>query len=814
MQDSFTKTAEQVLKSLPLIAGECGHTYIGSEHLFWGLLRQKDSVTSGLLESYGLNEDKWRQAIKEYSGYAPGSFSTVKEMTPRVKHILALAASSAAESQSEQIGTIHLLSGLLEEDGCVALRVLLSSGVCISDLKNEVSAFLSAVSPKKKKSEAGYPFLKGFPFLSKYGKDMVTLAEEGRYDPLAFREKELCRVIRILSRRQKNNPCLVGEPGVGKTAIAEGLATRIAEGRVPDYLRNKRLIQLDLPAMLAGAKYRGEFEDRLKGVMEEVKKEDRILLFIDEMHIISGAGAAEGALDAANLLKPALSSGEIRVIGATTPKEYRLHIEKDSALCRRFEVVDVPEPSWEEAIRMLQSSKEKYEKHHSLQISQGAIEAAVRLSARYIHDRFLPDKAIDLIDEAAAEIRSKQNTTPKALRDFEQQLADIAEEKNLALQNRDFSRLSLLRGKENDIRKALAEKEKEYGEKNKTKQKIVTAAHIAEAVTAKTGIPVKALNQSEEARLSLLDRELHKRIIGQDVAVDAVIKAIKRSRLGLADAKRPIGSFLFLGPTGVGKTALSLALAECLFGSAHSVIRLDMTEYAEKHSVSKLIGSPPGYVGYEEGGGLTERIRSRPYSVVLFDEIEKAHPDVIQLLLQILEDGALTDSGGKTADFTNAVIILTSNAGENVDGAARSLGFLSNAERKAKEESETALKRIFRPEFLNRLDEIIHFSPLSPESLEKIASLELSALASRVKEAGMRLSFDPGIPAFIAGKDQNPGFGARPIRRSVIRYIEDPLSAALFSGELRRDREIVVSEENGKLVLRQKSPQKALLPST
>ena len=738
-------------------------------------------------------------------------------MTPRTKRIIEGAAYEAMRRSSDGIGTEHLLSALASESDCVGAKIIEELGCDIVGLHRDISEYLSETSsnstrnshPQAENLKGAPPKksdVKGAPTISKYGRDLTSLAKEGKIDPIIGRDKETERVIQILSRRTKNNPCLIGEPGVGKTAVIEGLAQKIVDGNVPETLKDKIIIALDIPGMIAGAKYRGEFEERLKGVMEEISKNTSIILFIDEIHTIIGAGAAEGAVDAANILKPSLARGEMQVIGATTISEYRKHIEKDAALERRFQSVLVNEPTEEESIEIIKGLREKYEAHHKLKISDDAIGAAVSLSARYIQDRFLPDKAIDLVDEAASKIRITAFTSPPSLKDTEEELKRLLADKEKAIEAQDFELAASLRDKEKAISAELDIKKEEWKKKNENATHTVESADIADVVTQWTGIPVNKLLEEESEKLLSLDRALKSKVIGQDRAIDAITKAIRRGRTGLKDPRRPIGSFIFIGPTGVGKTELTKALAEEMFGDANSMIRLDMSEYMEKHSVSKLIGSPPGYVGFEEGGQLTEKIRRHPYSVVLFDEIEKAHPDVFNIMLQVLEDGILTDSQGRRVDFKNAIIIMTSNAGaSSVGGDRKPLGFASSnsSEDEQKRQSSQineALKATFRPEFLNRIDDIIIFNKLSDEDIAKIARLMLCEVSKRTNEVGISLSFDNSVIELLSKEGFDPTYGARPLRRAIIRLVEDAISGEMLEGKIKPGDKVCAVAVDDKIV--------------
>ena len=794
MTNRFTGKAQNTLNNALRFARELGHTYIGTEHFLLALAAEEDSVAAKVLNEHDVTYETVRNCVTQVAGVGEPSDVGPADMTPRTKKIIEGSALESARCGQNYIGTEHLLLALLAEWDCMAVRILTSLGVSVETLRQEVLAMLQASGNAKKENapERGEKStLSGAPTLSQYGRDLTALAKAGKLDPIIGRDKETERVIQILSRRQKNNPCLIGEPGVGKTAVVEGLAQKIADGNVPDTLKNKTVVTLDIAGMLAGAKYRGEFEERMKGVMAEVAKNPDIILFIDEIHTIVGAGAAEGAVDAANIIKPALSRGEMQVIGATTIAEYRKHIEKDAALERRFQSVMVGEPSPEEAVLILRGLRDKYEAHHKLKISDEAIVAAVNLSRRYIADRYLPDKAIDLVDEAASRLRISAHTSPDELKKTEARLTALDQEKSEAVAGQDFERAAQLRDEEKNLRAAYEKEKAAWEESVKGKDLTVTEADIADVVTQWTGIPVNRLLEEESERLLHLEDLLKARVVGQDAAVSAVAKAIRRGRMGLKDPRRPIGSFIFLGPTGVGKTELSKALAELLFGDPTAMIRIDMSEYMEKHSVSKLIGSPPGYVGFEEGGQLTEKIRRRPYSVVLFDEIEKAHPDVFNILLQVLEDGILTDSQGRTVDFKNTILIMTSNVGATaLTGAARGLGFAQNdGERDEKKATDAkvmdALKATFRPEFLNRIDDIIIFNKLTETDIRAIADMMLAEVGRRIEDLGIHITFDASVSALMAKEGFDPVYGARPLRRAIVRLVEDAFSGAMLEGNVK-----------------------------
>ena len=776
-----------------------GHTYIGTEHILLGLLSVENGVASKLLTNRGVTFEKTRELVSEIAGTGEPSDVGPGDMTPRTKRLIEIAARESMRLGQNYIGTEHILLAMLNEPDCVGIKLLSLQNVTTSDIAEDLTAFFRESTASTGGEEtasafsgerAGTSGKDGGTMLDQYGRNLTALAREGKIDPVIGRETETERVVQILSRRTKNNPCLIGEPGVGKTAVVEGLAQRIADGSVPETLTDKKIITLDIPGMIAGAKYRGEFEERMKGVMNEVMKDKSIILFIDEIHTIIGAGAAEGAVDAANILKPALARGDMQVIGATTITEYRKHIEKDAALERRFQSVMVGEPSPDEAILILKGLRDKYEAHHKVKITDEAIEAAVKYSVRYIGDRYLPDKAIDLIDEAASKLRISSYTAPDSIKELENKLKQISSEKEEAIGSQDFERAAKLRDEEKKLRDEIEKAKTEWKEGNNRDNLTIGDPEIAEVVTEWTGIPVKSLTEDEGTRLMHLEEELHSRIVGQSEAVNAVSRAIRRSRVGLKDPRRPMGSFIFLGPTGVGKTELCKALAEILFGDENAMIRVDMSEYMEKHSVSKMIGSPPGYVGFDEGGQLTEKIRRHPYSVVLFDEIEKAHPDVFNILLQILEDGILTDAQGRRVDFKNSIIIMTSNVGASgLMQKASALGFggddtPKSEEARIHERVMASLRDTFKPEFLNRIDEIIVFSKLSDNEIKQIASLMLKSVEKRLETMNISISFDDDVIALLAREGTDPVYGARPMRREIQRRIEDALSTEILDGKI------------------------------
>ena len=816
MKNRFTQKAQNALNFSLGSASDMGHTYIGSEHLLLGLCREESGVAAHYLQSRGVDTEKVKNAIIRLAGAGVPCEVSATDMTPRTKSIIQSSLAEAQRCGQELIGTEHLLLSILREQDSVAVRILESLNISVGDLSNDLAAYIGAsptlegtVSSKGKSTEKPRSSaLHSTQTLKSFARDLCELAISGKIDPVIGRDSETERLIQILSRRQKNNPCLIGEPGVGKTAVVEGLACRIIKGDVPENLIDKSIVTLDIASMIAGAKYRGEFEERFKNVMEEVRKNPNIILFIDEIHTIIGAGAAEGAVDAANIIKPALARGELQVIGATTISEYRRHIEKDAALERRFQAVTVGEPSAENALEILRGLREKYETHHKLKISDEALRAAVNLSVRYITDRYLPDKAIDLIDEAASRLRIRAHTSPDGIKVKEEELKTISREKETAILSQEFERAASLRDREQTLKKEIDEERSNWRSSQNAIELSVSESDIAEVVTQWTGIPVRNLLTEEEERLLRLEEHLKSRVIGQADAVAAVAKAIRRGRIGLKDPRRPIGSFIFLGPTGIGKTELAKALAEVMFGSESTMIRLDMSEYMEKHSVSKLIGSPPGYVGFDDGGQLTEKIRRKPYSVVLFDEIEKAHPDVFNILLQVLEDGHLTDSQGRQVDFRNTVIILTSNVGATEVSAAKTLGFVANAPEHEKNERHDrmmrALRSTFRPEFLNRIDEVIIFNTLSKESIAEIARLMLSDISKRCNSIGISLSFSPNVPELLAEKGFDENYGARPLRRTVMRLVEDTLSTDLLEGKFATGDNVEADAVDGEIVFAKK----------
>ncbi len=825
----FTPKAQTALKQAHAVACRFGHNYIGTEHLLYGLCGEGTAVSGEVLSNNGVNADDVEEKITELVGKSETAHdisSTQLMLTPRTKRIIELSLTEARRLTHNFIGTEHILMAILREGESVALKILSDLGVDIRKLYTEIidkitsndnSAEPAGTSDINHQKSAGKKGKTQTPTLDQFGRDFTEMAKEGKFDPVIGRDKEITRVIQILSRRTKNNPCLIGEPGVGKTAVAEGLAQKIASGDVPETLKNKRLFTIDLSLMVAGAKYRGEFEERLKKAMEEVTKAGNVILFIDEIHTIIGAGAAEGAIDASNILKPSLARGEIQLIGATTLEEYRKHIEKDSALERRFQPITVGEPTEEESIQILKGVRDKYEAHHGVKITDEAIDAAVKMSVRYITDRFLPDKAIDLIDEAASKVRLSGLTPPPQVKELEERLAKNKTEKEVAVSTQDFERAAKLRDEENEITEQIKKAKGDWKDKEITDTRSVGEAEIAAVVSDWTNVPVSRLTTDEADKLIHLEDKLHSRVIGQNEAVSAVAKAIRRGRVGLKDPKRPIGSFIFLGPTGVGKTELSKALAQTMFGSEDDMIRIDMSEYMEKHSVSRMVGSPPGYVGYDDAGQLTEKVRRKPYSVILFDEIEKAHPDVFNILLQILEDGILTDSQGRRVDFRNTVIIMTSNIGARLitDTASKSFGF-STAEEKndadynvIKENVITELKKHFRPEFLNRVDETIVFHKLEKAEIESIAKLMLETLRNRLKENCIDITFTDKAVEIIALEGFDPIYGARPLRRAIQSRIEDLLAEKMLENGVGEGDSVTIDEKAGELIVEIKKCEKS-----
>ena len=808
----FTEPANMALNHAIEAAGNLGHTYIGSEHLLIGLLQQTGCIAQKALQSKGIDEQQVIDRLTAVVGRGSLTHLTPADFTPRCKHILELSATLARSMGSSLTGTEHILLAILEEGESYAIRFIKELGadpVSLAQAIAEEIGYRPAETAQQSKRGNKNNGNTKTPLLDQFGRDLTKLASEGSIDPIIGRSKEIERVIQILSRRTKNNPCLIGEPGVGKTAVAEGLAQKIASGEVPELLRGKRVVAVDLTGMVAGTKYRGDFEERIKNTLDEVVRAGNVILFIDELHTIIGAGSAEGAVDAANILKPQLARGEIQVIGATTINEYRKYIEKDAALERRFQPVTVGEPTEDETIQILMGLRDKYEAHHKVRITDEAIKAAVNLSVRYINDRYLPDKAIDLIDEAASKVRLRQFTAPPDLKALEDKLKELGEQKTAAVNSQEFERAAKLRDEEKKVKAELDKQHEEWSQLNASFSGEVTPDEIADIVSSWTGIPVVKLTEEESKRLLNLENVLHERLVGQDEAVSAVSKAIRRGRVGLKDPKRPTGSFIFLGPTGVGKTELCRALAQAMFGDENAMIRLDMSEYMEKHTVSRLVGSPPGYVGYDEGGQLTEKIRRKPYSVVLFDEIEKAHPDVFNILLQILEDGILTDSQGRKVDFKNTIIIMTSNVGARAITEKNNLGFGDNSGKAKNDEDIKAdvlagLKRLFRPEFLNRVDDIIVFHKLTQEDIKNISRRMLKTLSTRVKSMEMDIEFDDSAVEQISSEGYDPVYGARPLRRAIQNKIEDPLSEHMLDGKFKAGDNIICKFEDNKFTFEKK----------
>ncbi|HHV51316.1 MAG TPA: ATP-dependent Clp protease ATP-binding subunit [Clostridiales bacterium] len=804
----FTEKANTALNLAIEAAQDMGHTYVGTEHLVLGLLREGTGVAASVLSARGITAAKYQEAITQIGSSGVKSRLSPEDFTPRAKKAMEVAMTEAAMMNHGYVGTEHILIAILKDETSVAVRILVAQGARPDDLFADISQAIGMSTPQNDVVRPGRSGRSGgrTPTLDQFGRDLTQLAKEGKLDPVIGRTNEIERVIQILSRRTKNNPCLIGEPGVGKTAIAEGLAQKIAADEVPEMLHGKRVVTLDLSGMIAGTKYRGDFEERIKNAIDEVIKSKNVILFIDEVHTLIGAGAAEGAVDAANILKPILARGELQIIGATTLDEYRKHIEKDAALERRFQPVMVGEPTADEAIQILRGLRDKYEAHHKVKITDDALEAAVKLSVRYISDRYLPDKAIDLIDEAASRIRLRAFTLPPDLKNLEDEIKRLDEEKKSAVNEQDFERAARLRDQQRAAEEKLKTLKEEWHEKNAGITGQVTENEIAEIVSSWTGIPVVQLTEEEGQRLLRMEKILHERIVGQDEAVTAVSRAIRRGRVGLKDPKRPTGSFIFLGPTGVGKTELCKALAEALFGDENAMIRLDMSEYMEKHTVSRLVGSPPGYVGYDEGGQLTEKVRRKPYSVVLFDEIEKAHPDVFNVLLQILEDGILTDAQGRKVDFKNTIVIMTSNVGARMITEKHSLGFGDagrsddSDQKRIRENVMSELKRTFRPEFLNRVDDIIVFNKLTKEDIQQIARRMLNQLDKRMADMDIRVKITDAAVERIGNEGFDPVYGARPLRRAIQSKIEDALAEKLLEGKFKAGDTVVVDVADNEFV--------------
>ena len=813
MMQRFTDDAQRVLSLAQEAALELGHDYVGTEHVLIGLTKVKNGVAAKALEELGLVTEDIFEAVEEHVGRGNKKATSIY-MTPRVKHVLELAIQVANQMNHNYVGTEHILLGLLSDGSGVAVAILRAMNIRSNDVVEAIRSILGSNKGSNNGGQEGINSNNDLGELSDFATDLNESAKQGKIDPVIGRDTEIQRVIQILSRRTKNNPVLIGEPGVGKTAIAEGLAQRIVTGNVPEILRNKRIISLSIGSMLAGAKYRGEFEERLKKAIDEVQQHDDMIIFIDEIHTLVGAGATEGAMDAANILKPALARGEFQVIGATTLDEYKKHIEKDAALERRFQPVQVGEPNEEDALEILKGLRDRYEAFHKAKITDEALTAAVSLSSRYITDRFLPDKAIDVVDEAASKVRMKVFSAAPDVKALEDRLNTVKKEKEAAVTSQDFEKAAKLRDEEQSLLKEIGDKKSIAKEKSDQKL-IVTEDDIAAVVAQWTGIPVAKIAEEESATLLHLEEELHKRVVGQDEAVTAVAKAVRRARAGLKDPKRPIGSFLFLGPTGVGKTELARALASSLFGDESAMIRLDMSEYMEKHTVSRLVGAPPGYVGYEEGGQLTDAVRRKPYSVILLDEVEKAHADFFNILLQVLDDGRLTDSQGRTVDFRNTVIIMTSNLGAKaLHKNSPELGFLaakksdSNVDenkgidfKEAKKSVMDAVKRHFRPEFLNRIDEMIVFHPLTEEDLKEIVTILMSDVTKRLKERDLQLEISPEAMKLLVKEGSDFTMGARPLKRAIQRLIEDPVSDLILKGDAKEGKIIKADAKDNDLVV-------------
>ncbi|MCA1057172.1 ATP-dependent protease ATP-binding subunit ClpC [Rossellomorea aquimaris] len=801
----FTERAQKVLALAQEEAIRLAHSNIGTEHILLGLVREGEGIAAKALTALGLSPEKIQKEVESLIGKGTEKSQTI-HYTPRAKKVIELSMDEARKLGHSYVGTEHILLGLIREGEGVAARVLGNLGVSLNKARQQVLQLLG--SNDSNNHQGGGNANANTPTLDSLARDLTAIAREGSLDPVIGRSKEIERVIEVLSRRTKNNPVLIGEPGVGKTAIAEGLAQQIIANEVPEILRDKRVMTLDMGTVVAGTKYRGEFEDRLKKVMDEIRQAGNIILFIDELHTLIGAGGAEGAIDASNILKPSLARGELQCIGATTLDEYRKYIEKDAALERRFQPIQVNEPTTDESIQILKGLRDRYEAHHRVSITDEAIDAAVKLSDRYISDRFLPDKAIDLIDEAGSKVRLRSYTTPPNLKELESKLEEIRKEKDAAVQSQEFEKAASLRDTEQKLREELEETKNTWKEKQGQENTEVTVEDIATVVSNWTGVPVSKLAQTETDRLLKLEEILHSRVIGQSEAVVAVSKAVRRARAGLKDPKRPIGSFIFLGPTGVGKTELARALAESMFGDEEAMIRIDMSEYMEKHSTSRLVGSPPGYVGYDEGGQLTEKVRRKPYSVILLDEIEKAHPDVFNILLQVLEDGRLTDSKGRTVDFRNTVLIMTSNVGAQSLKSNKYVGFniqdgkedYKDMKGKVMEE----LKRAFRPEFLNRIDEIIVFHSLEKEHLKEIVTLMSDQLTKRLKEQDIHIELSASAKEKIADEGFDPEYGARPLRRAIQKHVEDKLSEELLRGKVLTGQSIVIDVEENEFVVKVK----------
>ncbi|WP_139492827.1 ATP-dependent Clp protease ATP-binding subunit [Brevibacillus dissolubilis] len=808
----FTERAQKVLALALEEAVRLGHKDIGTEHVLLGLIREGEGIAAKALQALGLGLDKIQNEVESLIGRgtdqqaAPTGGNYTPNYTPRAKKVIELSMDEARKLGHTYVGTEHILLGLIREGEGIAARIMNNLGVSLNKARQQVLQLLGSSEMMASHQQAASNPAANTPTLDSLARDLTAIAKDGGLDPVIGRQKEIERVIQVLSRRTKNNPVLIGEPGVGKTAIAEGLAQKIVNNEIPETLRDKRVMTLDMGTVVAGTKYRGEFEDRLKKIMDEIRQAGNIILFIDELHTLIGAGGAEGAIDASNILKPALARGELQCVGATTLDEYRKYIEKDAALERRFQPIQVDEPTPEDAVRILTGLRDRYEAHHRVKITDEAIEQAVKLSDRYITDRFLPDKAIDLIDEAASKVRLQSFTVPPNLKELESRLEEVRKEKDAAVQSQEFEEAAALRDQEQKLREELDQTKKDWKERQGQLNMEVTPDDIAHVVAGWTGIPVTQMKQEETERLLRMEEILHDRVIGQDEAVKSISRAVRRARAGLKDPKRPIGSFIFLGPTGVGKTELARAVAETLFGDEDAMIRIDMSEYMEKHATSRLVGAPPGYVGYDEGGQLTEKVRRKPYSVVLLDEIEKAHPDVFNILLQVLDDGRLTDSKGRTVDFRNTVVIMTSNVGASMIKKNTTLGFTTGDTDKKyqdmKDKVMDELKKSFRPEFLNRIDELIVFHSLEQEHIEQIVSLMTDDLRKRLKEQNIDFALTDEAKKILAKEGFDPAYGARPLRRAIQRNIEDRLSEELLQGNISKGDTVSIDAEEGKLVVK------------
>ncbi len=806
MFNRFTERARKVILLAKEEAKRFNHDYIGTEHILLGLIREGEGVAAAVLQNLGLSSDQIRLEVEKLVQLGPSTIvSGDIPFTPKAKKVIELAMDEARNLGHNYIGTEHLLLGLIREGEGIAAQVLVNLGLDLGKVRQEVMELLGSTGPGYSAATSPTPKTKT-PALDAFGRDLTQLARENKLDPVIGRKGEIERVIQILSRRTKNNPVLLGEAGVGKTAIVEGLAQQVIQDEVPEILKDKRVIILDLALMVAGTKYRGQFEERIKSVMDEIKRSENVIIFIDELHTLVGAGGAEGAIDASNILKPALARGEIQCIGATTLDEYRKYIEKDAALERRFQTIVVEPPSVLEAIEILKGLREKYEAHHKVKYSDAALEAASKLSDRYISGRFLPDKAIDLIDEAGSRARLSVLTAPPNLKQVDERIELLRKEKESSVKGQDFEKAAALRDQEREAKSELERMKREWSRSKAETQPVITAEDIAHIVSKWTGIPVVRLEEKETQKLLRMEEELHKRVVGQEEAIQAISNAIRRSRAGLKDPKRPIGSFIFMGPTGVGKTMLARALAEFLFGNEDSIIQVDMSEYMEKFNVSRLVGAPPGYVGYEEGGQLTEKVRRKPYSVVLLDELEKAHPDVFNLLLQVLEEGRMTDSFGRKIDFKNTLLIMTSNIGADLLRKQGSLGFRAQKEDVTYQDMKVQLleevKKALKPEFLNRVDDIIVFRPLSREDLQKIVEYELAAVQGRLREMGVKIELTPAAKEFLIEKGFDPVYGARPLKRTIARYLEDSLAQEIIAGHFKEGSALVVDAEKDRLVFR------------